>query len=50
MQHKYSKETLYHFNCGMCSKWWSIGDWTPSALLTCPHCSTRANTEELTNV
>lgn len=22
----YSVEHLYHFNCGVCKKWWSIGD------------------------
>ncbi|MEX2405664.1 MAG: hypothetical protein WD579_03625 [Candidatus Paceibacterota bacterium] len=22
----YSQETLTHFRCGKCDKWWSIGD------------------------
>ena len=27
MKHKFSKEILYHFNCGICNKWWSIADY-----------------------
>ena len=23
MSHKYTVEILYHFNCGICSNWWS---------------------------
>ena len=50
MKHKYSKETLYHFNCGKCDKWWSIADYhllsnnvpkkeemVPNSII-CPHC------------
>lgn len=25
-ENKISKETLYHFSCKECHKWWSIGD------------------------
>lgn len=36
----YSVETLYHFSCGECKKWWSIGDHQMNIgkALTCPHC------------
>ena len=27
MKHKFSKEIIYHFNCGKCNKWWSIADY-----------------------
>jgi DNA-directed RNA polymerase subunit RPC12/RpoP len=34
----YSKETLYHFICGECKKWWTISmEETPQGLY-CPHC------------
>lgn len=58
MKHKFSKEILYHFNCGKCNKWWSIADYhlfsnnvpqdkeiVPS-LITCPHCGHK---EEVTD-
>ena len=35
-----SKETIWHFICDECSKWWSIAsaeDWNPTKLY-CPHC------------
>jgi len=49
MRHKVSKEILYHFNCGKCSKWWSISDYHLLSLnntedldynkkIVCPHC------------
>jgi hypothetical protein len=38
VRHKYSIETLYHFQCGHCKKWWTIGDWTPVDILICPNC------------
>jgi len=40
MNHTYSIETLYHFNCGVCSKWWSIGDFKmpEDKIIICPHC------------
>lgn len=25
-EHSVSKESLHHFNCGDCGKWWTIGD------------------------
>jgi len=39
VRHKLSVETLYHFQCGQCKGWWTIGDWTPVDDLSCPHCS-----------
>jgi hypothetical protein len=24
LHHCYSKEVLYHFNCGKCHKWWTV--------------------------
>ena len=56
MKHKFSKEILYHFNCGKCKKWWSIADYhlvsnnapkkeeTEPNPITCPFC---VHTEEL---
>ena len=45
MKHKFSKETLHHFNCGKCNKWWSIADYhliydkeIPPKVIICPHC------------
>lgn len=35
---KKSLERLYHFNCGLCEKWWSIGDAPEGALWYCPWC------------
>ncbi len=41
---KYSIETLYHFHCEVCTKWWSIGDHQIDPYhpleMTCPHCGT----------
>jgi len=36
----YTIETLYHFSCEKCKKWWSIGDpfWASYKTMTCPHC------------
>ncbi len=34
----YSVETLTHFRCTVCNKWWTIGDWKPLHNMTCPHC------------
>lgn len=42
MPHTYSTETLFHFNCGICKKWWSVADFDASKKplrITCPHCS-----------
>lgn len=48
MKHTVSLEKLYHFNCGKCKKWWSIGDWLPNSLhvLTCPHCKETLEVED----
>lgn len=45
--HKYTVEKLYHFQCGECNKWWSIGDHQliQSILITCPHCGTTGDTD-----
>jgi hypothetical protein len=47
-KHKYSIETLWHFNCSCCGKWWSIGDYQlcEKSKITCPHCGTEAEYEE----
>lgn len=47
MNHEYTWETLYHFNCGECSNWWSYAssetrwawnsEWKRNNM-TCPHC------------
>lgn len=42
-QGTYSIETLFHFKCGSCLKWWSIGDpkktgWNTKKALFCPLC------------
>lgn len=38
----YTVEQLYHFQCSMCSKWWTIGDWDGTAdSMCCPHCGVR---------
>ena len=35
---EFSKEILTHFNCTICKKWWSVGDWQPEQNMCCPHC------------
>lgn len=45
--HKYSIETLYHFRCTDCDKWWSIGDFKPCKHLICPHCGRVGRLEEI---
>ena len=38
MNHKFSIEKLYHFNCGKCKRWWSIGDFDINTkTLICPY-------------
>lgn len=36
----YTTELLYHFKCGECLRWWSIGDHQFNGIdeMTCPHC------------
>jgi len=35
----FSVEQLVHFNCSLCLKWWSIGDYTfEKTEMICPHC------------
>ena len=43
MHHEYTWETLFHFNCGECSNWWSYAgvlenNQLRSPTMTCPHC------------
>ena len=48
---KCSIEILYHYNCSLCSKWWSVAD-IPSVLgqeMTCPHCGETGAIEEMKN-
>ena len=33
-----STETLYHFNCSSCGRWWSIGDFRMDDNVFCVHC------------
>ena len=61
MKHKYSKEVLYHFNCGKCNKWWSIADYhlfynnVPNNkemipnLIICPYCGHKEEVKEVKN-
>lgn len=43
----YSIETLYHFECHACDKWWSIGDYPMIEIdqIICPHCGNTATPE-----
>ncbi|OGI72140.1 hypothetical protein A3J61_00705 [Candidatus Nomurabacteria bacterium RIFCSPHIGHO2_02_FULL_38_15] len=34
----YSTEQIYHFNCAVCKKWWSIADIKKPKTLFCPWC------------
>ena len=50
MKHKFSKEILYHFNCGKCDKWWTIADHHllfKEVKITCPHCGHKEGTKEI---
>ena len=51
MKHKFSKEILYHFNCGKCNKWWSISDHhlLSKNIITCPHCGHEGKIKEVNN-
>jgi len=56
MNHDYSIEVLYHFNCGVCKNWWSYAT-TPAPHFIkdlelpkgidyyCPHCGADEVTE-----
>ncbi len=46
---RYSTETLYHFNCDECGRWWSVGDHQISVgceTMTCPHCGIEQRVEK----
>jgi phage FluMu protein Com len=45
--HKLSIETLHHFSCHKCKKWWSIADWQPVKTIFCPHCGVLATVESI---
>jgi hypothetical protein len=60
MQHKVSKEILYHFNCGKCNKWWSIADYHLLSInnlngldykkqMSCPHCQHKETIIDIIN-
>ena len=43
----YSRETLFHFKCSLCLKWWSVGDFNfNSPTLFCPFCGQSQTLEE----
>ena len=39
----YSVETLYHFSCQCCEKWWSISNFEFRRIITCPYCGSRSS-------
>ena len=45
--HEYTCETIFHFNCGDCSNWWSYAGvinnnpYRP-LIMICPHCGYRS--------
>ena len=51
MKHKFSKEILYHFNCGKCNKWWSVSDYhlLSNKVIICPHCEHKGEVIEVKN-
>tara|TARA_R110002020_G_scaffold249529_4_gene463463 strand:- start:3568 stop:3735 length:168 start_codon:yes stop_codon:yes gene_type:complete len=52
VKHKFSKEILYHFNCGKCEKWWTIADHhflSKDNLIICPHCGHKEEIKEIKN-
>lgn len=43
-----SLETLTHFQCGTCTKWWAIGDVLPNKHdWYCPWCGQQQSTKPL---
>lgn len=45
-KHKYSIEELYHFQCCICTKWWTIGDCSQLNQIYCPWCGAKADAEK----
>ncbi len=44
--HEYTWETLFHFNCGECSNWWSYAGFLENiSSMTCPHCGYKTKIE-----
>lgn len=46
--HKVSKEVLYHYQCGSCNRWWSIGDVLLERAF-CPNCGVLHEVGEIEN-
>lgn len=48
--HTYSVETLIHFSCGQCRKWWSIASLPVTQVAvnewSCPECGSRRGAVE----
>ena len=42
MDHEYTIEKIYHFNCSECKNWWSYASDKNlhKRTMTCPHCGT----------
>ena len=40
MDHEYTIEKIYHFNCSECKNWWSYASDKElhTQTMTCPHC------------
>lgn len=49
MEHTYSIEQLYHFNCANCRKWWTISDFklTEETELSCPICKENRKVKQI---
>jgi len=47
--HRYSIETIHHFRCVECDKWWSIADFKRELrhLIFCPRCGTIGTLKEI---
>ena len=49
VNHKFSKEILFHFRCGECDNWWSYATtegYTPKEFRCC-HCGHNATCEQI---
>ena len=45
MNHKFSVESLVHYQCQACKQWWTIGDGPITGSLTCPNPECRSTFE-----
>lgn len=41
--HTVSVETIAHYRCGTCNRWWSVANYGVARRMTCPHCGTDAD-------